>query len=113
MQKIYIITTVFLTAVFFSQISFSLIALASLFWFWRVEIDSRVWLALACGFFMDTFSLLPFGTHMLILFFLAIFTSMLRLFFTDARPWVIWSVGLAMTFVIFITVTPYLGQLLS
>ena len=62
-------------------IPFSFAALAVLFWFWEISLSGRLWISFFFGIFMDTFSLLPFGTYTALFFILSFFVEFLHSFF--------------------------------
>ena len=55
-------------------------------WFANLSRPTRLYLGAAFGIFLDSFSLLPFGTHTIILFFIAYIPEIISPFLANARP---------------------------
>ena len=55
-------------------------------WFANLSRPTRLYLGVVFGIFMDSFSLLPFGTYTIILFFIAYMPEIISPFLANARP---------------------------
>jgi len=72
-----------------------------------------MWLGLFSGFLMDIFSPFSFGSHLVLFFLLGGLVTILRLIFTDVKPWVTQGIGIIVLFFIFVTVMPRIDFMLS
>lgn len=66
----------------FLRITFPVVILVTCWWWLSVSIGARLWLAGVVGFFLDSATLLPFGTHMVALLVGASLMGFIRRFFS-------------------------------
>lgn len=86
----------------FWGVSFPAVLSAAIFWFWRMELSSRVFLGILAGIFMDTVSAYPPGTYLILFFVAAFLTEVLRRFFSETEFYI--TKGISMAILLFICI---------
>lgn len=87
-------------------------ALLVVFWFWRISLPARFWLSIIFGVVLHAVSILPFGTYIIIFLALALLTEALQHFFSNVRSPLTQFIGLGTAFLVFLALTPYVGEIL-
>lgn len=59
--------------------------LVLIFWLWRLDANQSFWLVFPAGLVWDTFSILPFGTYLITLFLMILFSEFLKKIFSDTK----------------------------
>lgn len=81
------------------------------FWFWRLRLQGRLWLAILLGFFLDSFRVFPFGTYLLVFFMEALLAEVLRTFFSNPRAPLTQGVVLGIMLALFFGLVPVVAGL--
>lgn len=94
-------------------ISPPLLALWAGFWFWRLELQPRLWLAVLAGFFIDSVHLAPFGSAMALFLLLALLTGFFRFFFSDIQSPLTQTLHLGIIIFVSCLASPFLASFLG
>ena len=87
--------------------------LAALFWLQRLNFTQRIIYALCMGWVLDSLSLVPFGTSLLLFFFLALLVHPLRRLFENRTSWLQQLIFTGVLYVLFLVLAPLIGRGLS
>lgn len=90
-----------------------LVATLLIFWFWRINLSSRFWLASFTGFLLDGVSILPFGTHLLIFWGLALGAEFLQRLFSNVKSPLTQGLGILVLLALFLVAAPQLARFLN
>lgn len=83
------------------------------FWFWRLKLQGRLWLAVLLGFFLDSFHVFPFGTYLLVFFMEALLAEVLGIFFSNPRAPRTQGVAFGIMLTLFFGLVPVVAGLLG
>ena len=80
---------------------FSIVLFLLVFFYWHLGLSVRIWLGILIGFVVDSLSLFPFGTYILVFILAAPLVETLRHIFSNTDS--LFTKGIAVGFVFFLT----------
>ena len=78
-----------------------LVITAVCYWFWRLTLIGRFFLALGIGLLLDVTGFLPVGTHMLILILIAYISEPMKDFFSNNESRMVIALNVVMLMILF------------
>lgn len=82
------------------------------FWFWRFALPKRLLLGGLAGAVLDSISLFPFGTYIVIFLSIGIFVEVLQRFFSNVSSPLTQWIGVALMTLLFLVLTPIFAKIL-
>lgn len=121
MKYLFIIATILASLLFYfsvnglfdSGIVFLIPVAVILFWFSRFSFETRLWFAVGIGFLLDTFSPHPFGTYLIVFFFLALAVACIHFFISEMESLAIRAACGAVLVIFFVALLPAVNFFLS
>ena len=120
---IFLTTLSFISAVFlewmagpvfsFMGVSFPAVLAVAIFLFWKMKLSTRIFCGIFAGIFMDAVSAYPPGTYLILFFVAAIFTEVLRWFFSETESYVVRGISMATVLFICINLIHPLASVMS
>ncbi len=83
------------------------------FWFLKLNLPGRLWLALGLGLVFDSFRTFPFGTYLIVFFLEALLVEILQAFFSSMRSSLTQGVSLGIMLLFFFGSVPGSAWLIS
>lgn len=83
-----------------------LVAALVFFWFWRMDLPTRAFTAVAAGFFIDSMSVFPFGAYIITFFLIGLLMELFRFLFANVRSLATQVTGMGIMLAVFFIVIP-------
>lgn len=83
------------------------------FWFWRISYSDRMWLAIAGGIILDTFSIYNFGLYIIILFLLSLLVEYMKFLFFSQESRLIQTISIGIFIFLFLNLPRLLEILVN